>query len=188
MEASDIAARRSSRPGERGRLSRRPILAARLARTRGHGDALDGHALLTRLKVAVALGLLDERYSVTEEDWDLAEIIMIASDATRAAVQDQLRRSAAKVNEARAHVEAARAVIVGGAVENDRVKRIARLITRKLADAGNPGMMRSELRRALSHRDRPDFEGALDRLVEAGQVKVDDFDIGVRYRIAADSR
>src|SRR4051794_13833533 len=38
-------------------------------RSRGEGDALDGHALYTRLKVAAALALLDRRLRVTPQDW-----------------------------------------------------------------------------------------------------------------------
>jgi hypothetical protein len=34
---------------------------------------MDGHALLTRLKIAAALGLFDGRPEVDAEEWQLAE-------------------------------------------------------------------------------------------------------------------
>src|SRR4029077_11681260 len=42
---------------------------AALARLRGETAALDGHLLLTRLKVAAALALLDGRVDVDDDDW-----------------------------------------------------------------------------------------------------------------------
>ncbi|MDC7122384.1 hypothetical protein OMK64_12660, partial [Cellulomonas fimi] len=48
------------------------IRDARAAQMRGASDALDGHALLARLKVAAALALADTRLDVTAEDWHLA--------------------------------------------------------------------------------------------------------------------
>ena len=47
--------------------------------------------MLTRLKVAAVLGLLDGRRSVMSIDWKLAEQVMIWSDAARQVVLDELR-------------------------------------------------------------------------------------------------
>lgn len=45
------------------------IRSSRIARLEGDADALDGHALLCRAKVAVALTLLEGRRVVTSDDW-----------------------------------------------------------------------------------------------------------------------
>src|SRR4051812_24590122 len=71
------------------------ITDAHWRRSRGEGDALDGHALYTRLKVAAALAVLDGHLGakgVTAEDWRLAGVLMAVSDATRADVQADLCR------------------------------------------------------------------------------------------------
>ncbi|MEX5711895.1 hypothetical protein AB1484_27270 [Parafrankia sp. FMc6] len=52
------------------------IKTERRRRLRGQAEALDGHALLARLKVAAALGLLAGRPRVTEKDWELAGVVM----------------------------------------------------------------------------------------------------------------
>ena len=72
------------------------IVAARLEMLRGNGHALDGHALLTRLKVAAALALLDEHVEVTDEDWVLAGTVMEVSDHTRGQVVKVLSREAVR--------------------------------------------------------------------------------------------
>ncbi len=60
------------------------IDSAHLARSRGEGEALDGHILLMREKVAAALSILSRRMEISQEDWELAGIVMEISDQTRA--------------------------------------------------------------------------------------------------------
>jgi hypothetical protein len=59
-------------------------------------DPLDGHALLTRLKVAAGLMVLADRSYITEDDWELARRVTLLSKWTRAdvqrAVEEQSRR------------------------------------------------------------------------------------------------
>lgn len=57
---------------------------AHLARSRGGGEALDGHLLLVREKVAASLGFLNGRLNISQEDWELAGTVMDISAATRA--------------------------------------------------------------------------------------------------------
>src|SRR5262249_12374769 len=63
----------------------RMIDAHRLAVLRGDHrvDPPDGHALLCRLKVAVALMALDARTEIDEADWGLAGQVMAISAVTR---------------------------------------------------------------------------------------------------------
>ena len=72
-------------------LAATTIDTARVARARGDGDALDGHALLCRLKVAAVLGILEGRGEVNEEDWSLAGVIAAKSERTRVGVVETLQ-------------------------------------------------------------------------------------------------
>lgn len=76
--------------------ARDAIREARHARLRGQGDALDGHALLTREKVAAALAILHGEAEVTDQWWEIAGAVMEVSDDVRRECQEAL---AAKSNE-----------------------------------------------------------------------------------------
>lgn len=149
-------------------------------------NALDGHALYTRLKVAAALALLEERLDVNPEDWQLAGALMAISDTTRDAVQDELRQAAAHKNLARADAEATRAVRVAGAVEEDAVKRIALAVTRKLDKQPGEWITGADLRRALASKQRAHLEDALELLATTGQIEAEELPgqgtAGHRYR------
>lgn len=153
--------------------ARRLIDTAALARHRGQVDALDGHALLSRLKVAAILGIMQERWTVTDEDWDLAGIILGVSDHVRGRVAQALRSKAHESNLARADAEASRVIHVTDKVANAAAKRVCGVVLRKLRAAPD-GLSGSELRRAVASRDRANFVEALDRLIEAGQVVQDE--------------
>lgn len=146
------------------------IRAAHLARQRGDGDALDGHALLCRLKVAAALGILDGRAEVNEQDWHLAGLVMEHSAATRQMVVDRLSRQRRESNVAQGEAEAVREVIKHDRVHDTEVQRASRAITRHLRRAGG-WVNHGPLRRTLTGRLREHFEDAVDRLITAGQVE-----------------
>jgi hypothetical protein len=143
------------------------VVSAHLARARGQGDALDGHALLTRVKVAAALAILEGRPAVDDEDWDLSGIVMATSDA-----------------------EAHRTVVVHERLEQAKVKRVAGVIRRKLLLSGG-WMNHSKLRGSVASRDRDYFDDALTALVYSGQVSEEKIDgqgqAGVRYRIETEA-
>jgi hypothetical protein len=162
--------------------ARTAIRDAQRARNRGEGDPLDGHALLTRERVAAALGLLNGHWGITDEDWTLAGTVMAISDTTRAGVVAALAATARTVNAARAHAEADR-----DEVKEDRQdQRVARRLLGYLRRRGD-WINGAELRSALSSRDRSAFHSALDKLIAAGQVESEDIvgpgqRPGVRYR------
>jgi hypothetical protein len=152
--------------------ARTTIIENRKAALRGEGDALDGHSLLARLKTAAALGLLDGRYGVTDEDWHLAGIVMAVSDHTRGEVVQYLASHASKLNQAKGAAEGMRAVAVAEQVVDAAVARCAATIGRRLRGWGERDgwATAAELRRAISSSQRQHFEDALDRLIAAGQV------------------
>lgn len=157
---------------------------AALARNRGEVDALDGHALLARLKAAAALGLLFGRAEVTGEDWTLAGQLMAVSDATRAGIVRQLGDSRAAVEAARGRADGMRALAAEEVREEATVQRVRRTLLRKM---GSGWTTRGTLRKALASRDRPYFDQALDALVDAGLVEAQDVagtgQPGAEYRL-----
>lgn len=170
--------------------ARTEIDADRLARLRGHGHELDGHAMLARLKIAAALAILESRTNITDEDWDLAGTIHAKSLATRAAVTDTITAANVESNRRRAMADAGRAVLVDEHKEDAKVRRVAALIVRKVR-AHSP-IPSADLRRALPGRDREVFEIAVDKAVDAGQIEAETFDYqgqsGIRYRIVESAR
>lgn len=151
--------------------ARDTIIKADLDRKRGKGDALDGHALLTRLKVAAALAVLDERRDVTEDDWRLSRVVTRVSDATRASVVAHRQAALAKANEARGRADGERLSITQEVIADAAIKRVAKGIVRQLNGGEMPW---SALRKKFSGADRPHVEAAVNRLVEAGQIEVDE--------------
>ena len=166
--------------------ARRVIDHARVDRLRGNGHALDGHALLTRLKVAAALGLLDGRLDVTEQDWQLAGTVTSISDVTRGQVGKALAERRAAVNRARGEDEAARSVVVDERTVEHHVQRVARNLVHRLQHGD--WMTHAELRRGVTSRDRQWFDDATGRAVKAGQIEVEQVtgqgERGRRYRVA----
>ncbi|SKX71484.1 Uncharacterised protein [Mycobacteroides abscessus subsp. bolletii] len=158
---------------------RQTIISAHLARQRGQGDALDGHALLTRCKVAALLAILHHRSVVSELDWQLSETVMKVSDATR----DWITSEAKKAQRAKVR-ERAIARAVGDAVYDDRlldgVKRsILKTLERDGEQAGNV------LRSRMGKRDRRDmFDQAISLLIHEGSVVACAVDRGTRYRLS----
>jgi hypothetical protein len=163
--------------------ARDTIVTARLARLRGDGHALDGHALLAQLKTAAALALADERLDVNDDDWHLAHLVAAKSTATRQAVIETLKAKAHTANVDRAEAEAMRAITVADRVADAAEQRVARALRRRLERAAD-GLPRRELRGSLASRDRGLFDAALTHLVDAGQVTVDDANNGTHYRLA----
>lgn len=139
-------------------------------RSREESDALDGHALFAREKIAFALTVLDERRVMTEEDWDLSETIMIRSDITRAKVKKTLDEQLEQIDTARAKREAGRALVVAHTVSEAAIKRVGGRVAKLVSQERE--MRWSDLRRRIAQRDREHLDEAVERLVLAGQLDV----------------
>jgi len=150
--------------------------------------AMDGHALLTRAKVAALLALLDGRgTAVNEEDWALSGTVMAVSDATRAAIVKARSAEVARANVARGRAEGHRAAVAAETEDAIRVRRLGLWVMKKLA--GHPeGLSASDLRRVAASRDRKYLDEALHALVAGGLVVVSEIEYkgqrGQRYRVA----
>lgn len=149
--------------------ARQEVDADRLARLRGEGDALDGHAMLARLKIAAALAILDARAHIDETDWALAAHVAQRSNACRQAVADTIATANAAGNRRRAEAEAERAAIVTDRLQVRNVQRLARRLALRLDGRG--WVPRNDLRKACESSDRPDFDAAIEAAIAAGQIE-----------------
>lgn len=158
------------------RRAREDVDADRLARLRGHGHELDGHAMFARLKIAAALAVLDGRSDVNDADWFLAAYVADKSRTTRQGIADALANAATTTNRRRAEAEADRAVLVAEKVEDSAVRRVARRLAQRLEGQG--WVSRNDLRKACTSGDRAHFDAAVDAAIAAGQIEAED----VAYR------
>jgi hypothetical protein len=162
------------------------IRQAGLAKMRGQADALDGHSLLSRLKLAAALGILEGRPEVSPEDWELAGQIMAVSDQTRADVVKLLSAQRVQANERRGHFRGQADAAAEDAKADVIEKRVNRSVLRLLEKHGPLPL--GQLKKKLNSRDREHAEAAVDRLAELGLVTVTETTHGVRVELAGGSK
>lgn len=131
---------------------------------RANVDALDSHEGLLRLKVAALLAILDGRFEVTVEDWELARQIKKASDQVRAQAIGTVRADKVGREEATRERLAERAVAENKALEGWRTVEAARKIATKVS-GGPPSddgsWTRGKLYTAM-RRYRDVFDDALE--------------------------
>lgn len=140
------------------------INAGLWASGRGDVEAIDGHRTLTRLKVAAALAILDHRSVIGSADWQLSEVIMANSDATRCAVMEYDRQAArAKVRD-RAISRAAGEDFY----DASRLETVKRSIVRMLERDGE--ISEGDLRRRLGRKEKRDLFDQAIHLLEAEAV------------------
>lgn len=162
-------------------VARVDIDAHQVALHRGDPDAdpLGGHALLSRLKVAAALMVLDGRQEMTDEDWTLAGRIMDISSATRAQVQQMMSERSRRANRARALDAAERDEIIS----DRKLERCKQAILRGLDSLPGDHVPRNELRRSLRSELRAYFDSAMSELTKSGSVGEVDIDGGTAYTL-----
>lgn len=137
-------------------------------------DALRGHAILVRLKVAATLMWLNGRQDgVTEEDWELAGVVQQVSDRTLASIQAKLAKARAEQNQMHGRAQGQREVAARDVREKDDLRRATGGVTRYLKRRGGTAT-RKDLRDNAVRRDiKPLVDDAIDTLVDAGLVTVE---------------
>ncbi len=155
------------------------IRDAHIARARGEGDAIDGHALQTREKVAVALAVLEGRTIVDDVDWMLAGKIMAVSDRIRTQIAQEVQAAAEHAAEVAGREWGIRNDAANLSQAQHRERRIAGVILRVLARKGGAAVW-SEVRRAVASRDRLEAVEVIDELVADGVLRVIDVDATTR--------
>ncbi|PJE24751.1 MAG: hypothetical protein CK431_04450 [Mycobacterium sp.] len=130
---------------------------------RGDNDALDGHIMLCREKVALALAILEGRIEVTDEDWRLSGIATDVSNWCRERARDACRQGryaqARERGAERGHENDERA-LVEGALAREHVQRIVNLIVKHLTQHG--AQARADLYRRQPKGNRSRFDAALE--------------------------
>lgn len=149
-------------------------------------DPLSSHRLLSRLKTAAALALLDGRVAIGDEDWQLAGVVHDVSDNAREQMIGTLRAKARDAGTARASEEGRREVIKSGVVADHDLQRACQSILRKLGRQGD--WVSGKVAKDAVGKLRGHFEEAVDRLAETGQIEVEPVagtgQAGIRLRLS----
>lgn len=141
------------------------VIEAHLARQRGQAEALDGHALLTRCKVAAVLAVMHHRSVVSELDWQLSGTAMAVSDRTRDWIVEQARQAArAKVRD-----RALSRAVGEEFVDQRRLDVVKRRVVKVLSGGR---IARGELRARMGKQEyRQLLEAAVAELESEGLVR-----------------
>ncbi len=141
-------------------------------------DPLDGHALLTRVKVAAALMALDGRTVISAADWGLAGFVMDVSNYTRERCQRTLAEQSRKVNTARALATADREEIIS----ERKLQRCKDGIARALSRLSDGSLIpHNQLRRSLKSDVRDYFDAATAELIDEGRISAARTPKGIGY-------
>jgi len=149
------------------------IREARAASMRGDDNALDGHALFCREKLAYALAYINGRFEISLEDWRLSAIASQVSDWTRdkVAMWYQVARDTEARERGRIKGVEGMASEVGRASEYERVQKVKKRILEVVA-ASPDGMTRREISQRFNGRGglRDLVDDALVYLEAAGMI------------------
>lgn len=148
-------------------------------------DPLDGHLMLTRLKVSFAFAVLGGRRDVDSDDWKIAGTVIDLSTRVRAKVQASVEESRRRSNQSKALDAADRDAIIAARLSEDAEKRVANAITNKLKRVDSA--TERELRQACASGIRRDFPPVFDWLLDKQMIVECEVGEGraPRYQIAA---
>lgn len=151
------------------------IISSHLGRQRGEADALDGHAMLTRCKVAALLAVMHGRSVVSDWDWQRSAEVMAVSNATREWIVEQARQAArAKVRE-RAMARATGEEIIDERRAEVVRRRILRILDEGPASHGN-------VHSRIGKREYKElFPAVIASLLTSGLVVAEQTPRGKRY-------
>lgn len=157
------------------------IIGAHLARQRGEADALDGHAMLSRCKVAAVLAIMHGRSVVGEWDWQRSGEVMAVSNSTR----DWILAEAQKAARAKVRARALDRAVGEEFYDASRLETVKRSLLGMLDRDGEQSG--GDLRRRLGKREKRElFDQAMSLLEAEGLVCARSGEHGsVRYRIGS---
>lgn len=153
-----------------------PLRSAHRDRLRRQSRAapLDEHRGLVTLKTAALLALLDGRFDIDVEDWELAEVIVATSAGVRTWVQHQLRSVDAQRERAHRERIVGRDAALQDAADARALAAASRAVARKVHRRGGR-CTRRELHHAIKSNDRRlvTVDDAIERAVADGFVVAD---------------
>lgn len=130
---------------------------------------LNGHAMLSRLKVAAALAILRGNVIVSPLEWGWSETVMAKSDETRLAVVEHLAAERTRELKTGAERDAYRAALIEERVEEGALGRAKKAIVRCLI-AGDE-VSASVVRKRMNTTTRQHFEEAVADLLQKGLIE-----------------
>ena len=142
----------------------------------GEDNALDGHSVFSREKLAYALALFDGRTTMDSDDWKLAGIASDVSDWCRKRAQSALNKAETAMAAERGRlrgVEGYEAEISRSVIASDDLKQILKWAVGKLQVAEGRRMKKRDLRHASTGRYRAKLTEAMLSGVEAGLILAD---------------
>jgi hypothetical protein len=162
----------------------------------GETDELSTHGMLTMLKVAAGFMWLDGRTDkITDEDCELARIVMAISDRTRthtlAALSTKKRQEDTAIGKSAARRELAKAGVLEKQRRADIERVIARIIPR-LAAADEKNMSGAELRKTMRDVPRDLFDETMAVLADEGRIVIAEVEYhgqtGWKYTLIEDAQ
>jgi hypothetical protein len=149
------------------------IRAAAYNRLRGNSEAIDGHLLLVRTKVAALLAILNGRLNVDDKDWELSSLVMSWSKKTLNYIISQRESKNQSAVTARTTARANQEVVIENTKRSSDLVRVANRII-ALVDKG---VVETKGRGQLGYRlarDRPLMGEAIEYLIEQKKVTYDE--------------
>ena len=152
------------------------IRRARVASGRGEAVAggMDGHLLLTREKVAVALALMDGRTNVTDAEWSVAGSIIALSVRTREMCRAACKGAVVDAATARRVADAESRDQAADAMAEKYARTVREKVLRLLQDTGGTRMDYQTLYRSMSGSKASDGQSQKDRLPGVLQTLTED--------------
>jgi hypothetical protein len=127
-------------------------------------NPLDGHLMLTRLKVAFAIAVLHATSKIDETEWKIAGDLLDVSRRVRDDMQIVIEESRRRQNTAKAHDQADREQIVKERLTDHAQKRAVKAICGKLRRVDRA--TRSDLRRSCALAIRGEFEPVFEMMLD----------------------
>lgn len=153
------------------------VIAAHIARQRGQADALDGHRMLTRCKVAALLAIMHHRSVVSDWDWRQSDKVMAVSDQTREWIVNEAQKAASAKIRDRAMARARGEEFVS----DHKLRRAKSAVLRWLEKDGE--LAANQIRSKLKADLRDHFGAAVAELVSECLIVEIRVDRGTRYRL-----
>lgn len=158
------------------------IIDAHIARQRGQAEALDGHAMLTRCKVAAVLAILHRRSVVSELDWQLSGAVMAESARVRDWIVTESKKATRRRVQERAHARAMGEEFIAAR----KLERAKAAVLRWLDQ--HEELSASALRRRARSDWRDQMSAAIEELTDEGLIigreVVGGGSRGMAYRLA----
>jgi hypothetical protein len=157
-------------------IAAQEIRDIRAASMSGDDNALDGHSVFCREKLAYALGYLNGHTEIDDEDWRLSGIAATVSDWCRAKAQDGYvagKRRQSRDRGLLRGVEMDSADIERFDLQEQRSNEMKLWVIGQLAKAGTEGLPFRDLNHSITKSKRPFLQPTLDRLRDDGLITQD---------------